>query len=68
MKTVSVKLRQLAALDSEYAEELEAFFQEHGITDYLDMTLDDFIKFCEGKIGEYCRELMGAVQKREHTV
>jgi hypothetical protein len=65
---MSVKLRQLAEMDLEYAKELEAFFKEDGITDYLDMTIDDFVKFCEGKLGEYSKQIMGAMQKREHQI
>jgi hypothetical protein len=67
---VSVKLKRLAEMDQDYAKDLEAFFQEDGIgeAEYLEMTIEEFLKFCEGKIGEYSKQFMGAMQKREHTV
>jgi hypothetical protein len=57
-------------MDQEYAKDLEAFFKEDGIeaAEYLEMTVEEFVKFCEGKIGEYSKQFMGAMQKLEHKV
>jgi len=64
---MSVKLRQLAELDLGFAMELEAFFKKDGISEeeYLEMTINDFIKFCESKLNEYCQQFMGGMQKLE---
>jgi hypothetical protein len=67
---MGVKLRQLAALDPEYAKELEAFFKKNGIgeAEYLNMTIEEFVKFCEGKLGEYSKQFMEAMRKHEYKV
>lgn len=39
-----IKLRQLAEADKEYAQDLKAYCQSEGLTDYLDMSLQDFLK------------------------
>ena len=51
---MSIKLRQLTEMDSEYAEELEAFFKEDGIgkAEYLEMTVEEFLEFCAKKVEE----------------
>jgi hypothetical protein len=65
---VSIKLRVLAEMDVEYAKELNAFFKQNGLvdTEYLDMTIDEFIQFCEQKLAEWNQQVKGVMQKREH--
>jgi len=63
---MSVKLREMAALDPEWAEDLKTFFEQSGIckTDYLEMSYMEFLEFSE----EYLKKLMEALKKREHKV
>jgi len=41
-----VKLRQLAQMDPEWAEDLKTFFEQNGIceTEYLELTYAEFLK------------------------
>jgi hypothetical protein len=63
-----IKLRQLAQMDPEFAEMLKEVFQSEGVseTDYLDMTFDDFVKFCTIRLEKLAKILTEALQKREH--
>lgn len=65
---MSIKLRQLVEMDAEYAKELDVFFKQNGLidTEYLDMTIDDFIKFCEWKLAKWDQQIIKGVQKYEH--
>jgi vacuolar-type H+-ATPase catalytic subunit A/Vma1 len=65
---MSVKLKRLAEMDPEYGEMLAEFFKEQGITDYLDMTIDEFLELCERKVSQYSEQIMGAIRKREHKI
>lgn len=62
---MSVKLRVLAEMDAEYAKELKQFFSSQNMDDYLDLTVNDFVKLCEAKLGEYSNQIMEALQNRE---
>jgi hypothetical protein len=63
-----IKLRQLAQMDPEFAEMLKELFQSEGIseTDYLDMTLADFLKFVTISVEKVAKVLEEALKKREH--
>ena len=63
---MSVKLREMAALDPEWATDLKMFFRQNGIceTDYLAWTYAEFLQFCE----EYMKKLAEVLQKHEHKV
>jgi hypothetical protein len=53
-------------MDPEYAEMLKQFFQHEGVTEYLDMTLDDFLEWCMGKTERAAKMVEEALQKHEH--
>jgi hypothetical protein len=63
---MSVKLRDMAALDPEWASELKLFFAQDGLreVDYLNMTYSEFLKLSE----EYMKKLAEVLQKHEHKV
>ena len=63
-----IKLRQLAQMDPEYAEMLRPFFQSQGVTDYLDMTFDDFLTFSIARAEQWTKILAEGLQKHEHKV
>jgi len=63
---MSVKLREMVALDPAWAEDLKTFFGQNGLceSDYLEMSYMEFLEFSE----EYLKKLMEALKKREHKV
>jgi hypothetical protein len=63
---MSVKLRDMAALDPEWAQDLKTFFMQNGISesDYLELTYAEFLEFSE----EYLKKLAEVLQKHEHKV
>ncbi len=60
---MSIKLRALAEMDAEYAKELKQFFSGQNMNNYLDMTIEDFIKFCTEKVGAWNQQIMEVVKK-----
>ena len=63
---MSVKLRDMVALDREWTADLKLFFEQNRIceVDYLELTYAEFLEFSE----EYLKKLAEVLQKHEHKV
>jgi len=60
---MNIKLRLLAEKDSDYAKMLRDFFENEGKTDYLDMTLEEFLDYCERKLDCLTEKIFGAMKR-----
>jgi hypothetical protein len=67
---MSVKLRQLAQMDPEYAKMLKDLFEKRGVceADYLDMTVDDFIELLTITTEKMAKIVNEALKKHEHKL
>lgn len=65
-EVMSVKLRDMAALDPAWTEDLKTFFGQNGLceSDYLELTYAEFLKLSE----EYLKKLAEVLQKHEHKI